>query len=88
MQNEVNSIKFSISLSFCAGPSLPGLATVSVLLFEKEEYFHSTSHYSPLGIILLYELLLPGHLLWRVEFVEVRRVTRRAGVSPMESNDS
>ena len=30
MQNEVNSIKFSISSSFCAGPSLPGLATVSV----------------------------------------------------------
>ena len=34
------------------------LATVSVLLFETEEYFHSTSHYSPLGIPLLYELLL------------------------------
>ena len=30
MQNEVNSIKFSISLPFCAGPSLPGLANVSV----------------------------------------------------------
>ena len=30
MQNEVNSIKFSISSPFCAGPSLPGLATVSV----------------------------------------------------------
>ena len=45
----VNSRKFSISLPFCAGPSRPGLATVSVLLFEEEEYFHSTSHkpYSP-----------------------------------------
>ena len=27
---------------FFVGTSLPGLATVSVLLFEKEEYFHST----------------------------------------------
>ena len=33
-----------IGLSFCAGPSLPGLGTVFVLLFEREEYFHSTSH--------------------------------------------
>ena len=30
MQNDVNSTKFCIGLSFCAGPSLPGLATVSV----------------------------------------------------------
>ena len=46
MQNIGNSIKFSKVVSFFAGPSLAGLATVSVLLFEKEEYFHSTSHYS------------------------------------------
>ena len=46
MQNIDNSIKFSKVSSFSAGPSLAGLATVSVLLFEKEEYFHSTSHYS------------------------------------------
>ena len=36
MQNMVNSIKFCIGSPFCAGPSLPGLATVSVLLFEKD----------------------------------------------------
>ena len=45
-QNIDNSIKFSEKVSFFAGPSLAGLATVSVLLFEKEEYSHSTSHYS------------------------------------------
>ena len=33
-------------VSFFAGPTLAGLATVSVILYEKEEYFHSTSHYS------------------------------------------
>ena len=32
---------------FFAGPSLAGLAIVFVLLFEKEEYFHSTSHVEP-----------------------------------------
>ena len=45
-QNLDNSTKLSNGLSFCAGPSLPGLATVSALLFEKEEYSLSTSHYS------------------------------------------
>ena len=43
-KNIVVSMKFCIGLTFCAGPSLPGLATVSVLLFERKEYFHSTSH--------------------------------------------
>ena len=31
---------------FFAGPSLASLAIVSVLLFEREEHFHSTSHSS------------------------------------------
>ena len=46
MRNIANSLKKLISLSFSAGPSLVGLAIVSVLLSEKEEYFHSTSPYS------------------------------------------
>ena len=45
-KNMVNSTRKCISLSFWAGPSLSGLAAVSVLLFGKKKYFHSTSHYS------------------------------------------
>ena len=38
---------FSVNVvPFFAGPSLASLAIVSVLLFEEEEYFHSTSHES------------------------------------------
>ena len=38
MQNYDNSIKICVGSSFCAALGLAGLATVSVLLFEKEEY--------------------------------------------------
>ena len=58
-QNLDNSKKFCIGSSFSAGSSLAGLAIVFVLLFEKEEYFHSTNHYSPRRRILpLYASLL------------------------------
>ena len=46
MQKIDNSINIRNGLPFCAGLSLAGSATVSVLLFEKEEYSHSTSHSS------------------------------------------
>ena len=42
-RNIVTSTIVFIGLPFFAGPRLAGLAIVSVLLFEREKYFHSTS---------------------------------------------
>ena len=40
------------------GNLVDGLPHDCHLLFEEEEYFHTTSHYSPMGIALLSELQL------------------------------
>ena len=56
--NIENSIKFSNVEPLFAGPGLASLAIVFELLFEQEEFSHLTSNDSPLGMSLLYELLL------------------------------
>ena len=53
-QEDLCSTSYCFRITLREGRILP---LYESLLFEKE-YPHSTSHYSPLGIPLLYELLL------------------------------